>query len=144
MRGVKGSNPGQIKQHIKVSLLNVNFARVPGNDNLGVRLCYLLSWEEKKNPITISPVSHSKIKPWFRDLALKAAKGWGGYSPTLSWPLSFLLTTGFSQRTLRQLPGAHSSHPIKTSDLSKASSACGRCHVLSMSDTDPSSSVWAH
>lgn len=51
MRGVKGSNPGQIKQHIKVSLLNVNFARVPGNDNLGVRLCYLLSWEKKKIPL---------------------------------------------------------------------------------------------
>lgn len=142
-RGVKGSNPGQIKQHIKVSLLSVNFAWSQGNDNLDVRLCYLLSWKKKKkNPITVCPVSHSKIKLWFRDLALKAAKGWGSYSPTLSWPFSVLFIIGFSQRTLRQLPGAHTSHPIKTSDLSKAFSALWKTpcaqHVWC------GASVWAH
>lgn len=87
----------------------------------------VLPVELKNNPITIFPVSQREIKLWFRDLAPEAAKGWESYSFTFTWPLSVFFTIRFSQRTLSQLPGAHTPCPVEAlRSLGKASTALGK------------------
>lgn len=80
---------------------------VPGNDNLDVRLCYLLNRKKKNNSIIISPVSHIKIELRLKRFGPWSRKGLRKLLPTPKWLFSFFFTIGFSQRTLRESPRAH-------------------------------------
>lgn len=93
-------------------------------------------WVEKKSHYNFPIIWYKKIKLWFGDWIFEEEMEWGSAWPKLQLgPYHFSLQLGLARGDSDSGLG-HTSSPIKTSDLHKASPTCGKCCILGIHDLD--------